>query len=275
MKKWKAGLKRIVAVALAVLLVGNTIEGSSFAVYAAEEGEDTYIATRPTALYVGGIEVDVSEEPTGTISGDTWGYDYGTNTLTVTGDIAIGGSEAWWDLGAIEPRGDLNIKVTEDAVLTGVYGIWNDPGSTNIIVNEGVTLTLNVTGAGISASGDVTLSGGGTLKAIISSTGGYEPILVYGDLKVSNMTINTAGGQCSCLVGSGGNYTIENSQVTFPNGIVHDSDEVNITNSIITEGTTTTVYGEATLRETLTIGSGETINFKSGASITNMDSLTI
>ena len=38
MKKWKRGLKRFTAVALAVMMVGTTVDFSAFAVSAAEGG---------------------------------------------------------------------------------------------------------------------------------------------------------------------------------------------------------------------------------------------
>lgn len=38
MKKWKKGLKRVTAIALAVMMVGTTTDFSAFAVSAAEGG---------------------------------------------------------------------------------------------------------------------------------------------------------------------------------------------------------------------------------------------
>ena len=151
---------------------------------------------------------------------------------------------------------------------------------------------MNITGATVETSQIICE---GSLKIenshiVVTSNDSAEAILSKDisitDSYVDAKTINTYGYGMAIdaeqKISVSGSQIVAESSVDSEQAILSDCD---FSNSVITKKwkdadtgadvTKTYVYGTATLKEDLTIASGESIEFASGASITNLDRLTV
>lgn len=253
---------RILAWLLACFMVLSVIHGTGWGSLTVQAEEAEKI---PTKLKVGTKDEDqvikngavINKEGTG------WNYNETTNILTLTnanlGDIIYDG-------------GDLNLQIKGDNTIgqidskkNAIYitGIENGKlACTDIAVD-----TFSVENIELNASNDINVKTA-TVKNVKLNTSTYLDTNI---LNCSGSQINTAdrvyvGGSLNCVDSEirAGKIDFSVIKRTYTDSIVVD----NMNN-------TARIYGAATLCEDLTIPSAGTIMFAEGASITNLDKLTV
>ena len=219
----------------------------------------------PTDLKVGTKDEDQVIKDGAVINkeGTGWNYNETTNILTLTnanlGDIIYDG-------------GDLNLQIKGDNTIgqidskkNAIYitGIENGKlACTDIAVD-----TFSVENIELNASNDINVKTA-TVKNVKLNTSTYLDTNI---LNCSGSQINTAdrvyvGGSLNCVDSEirAGKIDFSVIKRTYTDSIVVDNNNK-----------TTRIYGAATLCEDLTIPSAGTIMFAEGASITNLDKLTV
>lgn len=253
---------RILAWLLACFMVLSVIQGTGWGSLTVQAEEAEKI---PTDLKVGTKDEDqvikngavINKEGTG------WNYNETTNILTLTnanlGDIIYDG-------------GDLNLQIKGDNTIgqidskkNAIYitGIENGKlACTDIAVD-----TFSVENIELNASNDINVKTA-TVKNVKLNTSTYLDTNI---LNCSGSQINTAdrvyvGGSLNCVDSEirAGKIDFSVIKRTYTDSIVVDNNNK-----------TTRIYGAATLCEELTIPSAGTIMFAEGASITNLDKLTV
>lgn len=253
---------RILAWLLACLMVLSVIQGTGWGSLTVQAEEAEKI---PTKLKVGTKDEDQVIKDGAVINkeGTGWNYNETTNILTLTnanlGDIIYDG-------------GDLNLQIKGDntigqidSVENAIYitGIENGKlACTDIAVD-----TFSVENIELNASNDINVKTA-TVKNVKLNTSTYLDTNI---LNCSGSQINTAdrvfvGGSLNCVDSEirAGKIDFSAIKRTYTDSIVVD----NMNN-------TARIYGAATLCEDLTIPSAGTIMFAEGASITNLDKLTV
>ena len=253
---------RILAWLLACFMVLSVIQGTGWGSLTVQAEEAEKI---PTDLKVGTKDEDqvikngavINKEGTG------WNYNETTNILILTnanlGDIIYDG-------------GDLNLQIKGDNTIgqidskkNAIYitGIENGKlACTDIAVD-----TFSVENIELNASNDINVKTA-TVKNVKLNTSTYLDTNI---LNCSGSQINTAdrvyvGGSLNCVDSEirAGKIDFSVIKRTYTDSIVVDNNNK-----------TTRIYGAATLCEYLTIPSAGTIMFAEGASITNLDKLTV
>ena len=253
---------RILAWLLACFMVLSVIQGTGWGSLTVQAEEAEKI---PTKLKVGTKDEDQVIKDGAVINkeGTGWNYNETTNILTLTnanlGDIIYDG-------------GDLNLQIKGDntigqidSVENAIYitGIENGKlACTDIAVD-----TFSVENIELNASNDINVKTA-TVKNVKLNTSTYLDTNI---LNCSGSQINTAdrvfvGGSLNCVDSEirAGKIDFSAIKRTYTDSIVVD----NMNN-------TARIYGAATLCEDLTIPSAGTIMFAEGASITNLDKLTV
>ena len=253
---------RILAWLLACLMVLSVIQGTGWGSLTVQAEEAEKI---PTKLKVGTKDEDQVIKDGAVINkeGTGWNYNETTNILTLTnanlGDIIYDG-------------GDLNLQIKGDntigqidSVENAIYitGIENGKlACTDIAVD-----TFSVENIELNASNDINVKTA-TVKNVKLNTSTYLDTNI---LNCSGSQINTAdrvyvGGSLNCVDSEirAGKIDFSVIKRTYTDSIVVDNNNK-----------TTRIYGAATLCEDLTIPSAGTIMFAEGASITNLDKLTV
>ena len=187
------------------------------------------VVTDDATLYVG------SKAVTGSDSGNGWSYDATSNTLTLNnyvGNVEHSGyvsaviySEQELKIniignntitanngyGIFVKTGDLTIegtgKLQVTAKVTGIdaYGSTND-----LLINSGTIIAEGDDGYGITASNNVTISGGN-----VTATGEDAIICGQGNVTISDSTVNATGKQAGIMVANTtGKISITSSTVT-------------------------------------------------------------
>ena len=253
---------RILAWLLACLMVLSVIQGTGWGSLTVQAEEAEKI---PTDLKVGTKDEDQVIKDGAVINkeGTGWNYNETTNILTLTnanlGDIIYDG-------------GDLNLQIKGDntigqidSVENAIYitGIENGKlACTDIAVD-----TFSVENIELNASNDINVKTA-TVKNVKLNTSTYLDTNI---LNCSGSQINTAdrvyvGGSLNCVDSEirAGKIDFSVIKRTYTDSIVVDN-----------KNNTTRIYGAATLCEELKIPSAGTIMFAEGASITNLDKLTV
>ncbi len=253
---------RILAWLLACFMVLSVIQGTGWGSLTVQAEEAEKI---PTDLKVGTKEEDQVKKDGAVINkeGTGWNYNETTNILTLTnanlGDIIYDG-------------GDLNLQIKGDNTIgqidskkNAIYitGIENGKlACTDIAVD-----TFSVENIELNASNDINVKTA-TVKNVKLNTSTYLDTNI---LNCSGSQINTAdrvyvGGSLNCVDSEirAGKIDFSVIKRTYTDSIVVDNNNK-----------TTRIYGAATLCEDLTIPSAGTIMFAEGASITNLDKLTV
>ena len=253
---------RILAWLLACLMVLSVIQGTGWGSLTVQAEEAEKI---PTKLKVGTKDEDQVIKDGAVINkeGTGWNYNETTNILTLTnanlGDIIYDG-------------GDLNLQIKGDntigqidSVENAIYitGIENGKlACTDIAVD-----TFSVENIELNASNDINVKTA-TVKNVKLNTSTYLDTNI---LNCSGSQINTADrvsvwGSLNCVDSEirAGKIDFSLIKGTYTDSIVVDN-----------KNNTTRVYGAATLCEELKIPSAGTIMFAEGASITNLDKLTV
>ena len=311
MKQRKRGARRILAGAMAALMVLSAVDVSGWGVMNAK-AEETTVETTPQYLTIGSTKIidngkfqnnEVSGNDT-IYQGTNWYYDSTKNQLvlenaSISGHItSMNGDLSIILSGTNTMKSEMLIQsiLTESGIVpTLEINGNNHNGSlscgTISVGDDGLNSNLNIIGATletseIDCSGSVTIENshvvanddsstvisGDKIKIVDSyveakaTTERYE-----GEVIKSNQPINVSGSQVmvsralDCQKPVLTDASFSNSVITKQWNDIETGDDV----------TKTYVYGKATLKEDLTIASGESIEFESGASITNPEKLTL
>ena len=312
MKQRKRGARRILAGAMAALMVLSVVDVSGWSVMNAK-AEGTTVGTTPQYLTIGSTKIidngkfqnnEVSGNDT-IYQGTNWYYDRTKNQLVLE-NASISGH-------ITSMNGDLSI------ILSGTNTMKSEMLIQSILTESGIVPTLEINGN----------NHNGSLSCGTISVG--DDVSNNNNLNIIGATLETSEIDCSGIV------TIENSHVVanddsstvisgdkinivdsfveakatterYEGKVIRSNQPINVSgsqivvsraldcsdpvlsdcsfsNSVITKKwkdyktkdnvTKTYVYGTAALKEDLTIASGESIEFESGASITNPEKLTL
>ena len=312
MKQRKRGARRILAGAMAALMVLSVVDVSGWSVMNAK-AEGTTVGTTPQYLTIGSTKIidngkfqnnEVSGNDT-IYQGTNWYYDRTKNQLVLE-NASISGH-------ITSMNGDLSI------ILSGTNTMRSEMLIQSISTESGIVPTLEINGN----------NHNGSLSCGTISVG--DDVSNNNNLNIIGATLETSEIDCSGIV------TIENSHVVanddsstvisgdkinivdsfveakatterYEGKVIRSNQPINVSgsqivvsraldcsdpvlsdcsfsNSVITKKwkdyetkdnvTKTYVYGTASLKEDLTIASGESIEFESGASITNPEKLTL
>ena len=310
-KQRKRGIRRMFAGAMAVLMMLSAADVSGWGVMNAK-AEGTTVGTTPQYLTIGSTKIIdngkfQNNEGSGNdtiYQGTNWYYDRTKNQLvlenaSISGHItSMNGDLSIILSGTNTMKSEMLIQSisTESGIVpTLEINGNNHNGSlscgTISVGDDGLNNNLNIMGATletseIDCSGSVTIENSHVVANDDSSTviSGDKIKIVdsYVEAKAtteryegkvirSNQPINVSGSQI-----------VVSRALACPDPVLSDC---NFSNSVITKQwkdadtketvTKTYVYGKATLKEDLTIASGESIEFESGASITNPEKLTL
>lgn len=312
MKQRKRGARRILAGAMAALMVLSVVDVSGWSVMNAK-AEGTTVGTTPQYLTIGSTKIidngkfqnnEVSGNDT-IYQGTNWYYDRTKNQLVLE-NASISGH-------ITSMNGDLSI------ILSGTNTMRSEMLIQSISTESGIVPTLEINGN----------NHNGSLSCGTISVG--DDVSNNNNLNIIGATLETSEIDCSGIV------TIENSHVVanddsstvisgdkinivdsfveakatterYEGKVIRSNQPINVSgsqivvsraldcsdpvlsdcsfsNSVITKKwkdyetkdnvTKTYVYGTAALKEDLTIASGESIEFESGACITNPEKLTL
>ena len=253
---------RILAWLLACLMVLSVIQGTGWGSLTVQAEEAEKI---PTKLKVGTKDEDQVIKDGAVINkeGTGWNYNETTNILTLTnanlGDIIYDGGDLNLQIKGDNTIGQIDSK--ENAIY--ITGIENGKlACTDIAVD-----TFSVENIELNASNDINVKTA-TVKNVKLNTSTYLDTNI---LNCSGSQINTADrvsvwGSLNCVDSEirAGKIDFSLIKGTYTDSIVVDN-----------KNNTTRVYGAATLCEELKIPSAGTIMFAEGASITNLDKLTV
>lgn len=265
------------------------------------EGADTaavytLLENAPSELTVGTDTVINGGELQETTSGEGWNYDSAANILTLNNANITGGNNGY-GAGIYYEGGDLIVKavgnntvghigrglsiffkvdadnrtltITGDGSLILTGSLYNEYSTGEAKINI-VDTTFSTTD--ISGLGDVTIIN----STVIADGAGWAGIYSEANVTITNSYVVAKSSDGGGIQLSD-TLTISNSQVEIDGSkgdIVNFKQNV-FTNSVITTDAEIVVYGDATLQKPLTVSSGESINFETGASVTNMGMLTI
>ena len=313
MKQRKREARRIFAGAMAALMVLSAVDVSGWGVMNAK-AEATAVGTTPQYLTIGSTKIidngdfqedGISDNDDTIYQGTNWYYDSTKNQLvlenasisghitSMNGDLSIilsGTNTMKSEMliqsilteSGIVPTLEINGNNHNGSLSCGTISVGDDVSNNNNLNIIGATLETSE----IDCSGSVTIENshvvanddystvisGDKIKIVDSyveakaTTERYE-----GKVIRSNQPINVSGSQI-----------VVSRALDCPEPVLSDC---SFSNSVITKQwkdadtketvTKTYVYGKATLKEDLTIASGESIEFESGASITNPEKLTL
>ena len=312
MKQRKRGIRRKLAGAMAALMVLSAVNVSGWGVMNAK-AEETTVGTTPQYLTIGSTKIidngdfqedGISDNDDTIYQGTNWYYDSTKNQLvlenaSISGHItSMNGDLSIILSGTNTMKSEMLIQsiLTESGIVpTLEINGNNHNGSlscgTISVGDDGLNSNLNIIGATletseIDCSGSVTIENSHVVANDDSSTviSGDKINIVdsfveakatteryEGKVIRSNQPINVSGSQIvvsralDCLDPVLSDCSFSNSVITKKWKDYETKDNV----------TKTYVYGTAALKEDLTIASGESIEFESGASITNPEKLTL
>ena len=313
-KERKRGARRIFAGAMAALMVLSAVDVNEWGVLTAEAGE-TAAGKIPQYLIIGSTRIidngeiqddGVSSNEDTIYQGTNWYYDstknqfvldsasISGNILSQNGDIAIilsGTNTMRSDMmiqsilteSGIAPTLEINGNSHNGSLSCGKISIA-DSGSNNN--------NLNIIGATVETS-QIDCSGSLTIENshVVAGNEDYSEVISSNKINIVDSYVETKAttelreGE---VIKSNQPINISGSQIVVSRALASQEpvlSECDFSNSVITKQwkdadtdddvTKTYVYGTATLKENLMIASGESIEFKSGASISNPEKLTL
>ena len=271
----------------------------SLAIYDDESGTGDI-----TIIKAGVLQADGVPDNEDTIyQGTNWYYDSTKNQLVLNGASIKN---------VFCKGGDLSILLSGENTLSGEIQFNVDGGSNTLEINGGndngsligkgeitvgtgddSTNNLKITGAttetvDIKCNGDLTIE----KSHIVACSDRNQLVLSGNTVSISDSYVKAKSTEdmTNPISSQNGNgITISGSQILAETGKAFGEENViqnvDSSNTVITKKwkvyetgvdvTKTSVYGTATLKEALTIASGESIEFESGASITNPEKLTL
>ena len=312
MKQRKRGIRRMFAGAMAALMVLSAVDVSGWGVMNAK-AEETTVGTIPQYLTIGSTKIinneqlqddGVSGNDTAIYQGTNWYYDRTKNQLvldgaSVSGHIySIDGDLSIILSGTNNMRSDMLIQsiITKSGIVpTLEINGNNHNGSlscgTISIGKDGLNGNLNIIGATLETS-EIDCSGSVTIENSHVVANDDSSTVISGDkIKIVDSYVEakaTTDRYEGVVIKSNQPINVSESQIVVSRALACTEpvlSDCNFSNSVITKQwkeyekevnvTKTYVYGKATLKEDLTIASGESIEFESGASITNPEKLTL
>lgn len=313
-KERKRGARRIFAGAMAALMVLSAVDVNEWGVLTAK-AEEAAAGKIPQYLIIGSTRIidngeiqddGVSSNEDTIYQGTNWYYDstknqfvldsasISGNILSQNGDIAIilsGTNTMRSDMmiqsilteSGIAPTLEINGNSHNGSLSCGKISIA-DSGSNNN--------NLNIIGATVETS-QIDCSGSLTIENshVVAGNEDYSEVISSNKINIVDSYVETKAttelreGE---VIKSNQPINISGSQIVVSRALASQEpvlSECDFSNSVITKQwkdadtdddvTKTYVYGTATLKENLTIASGESIEFKSGASISNPEKLTL
>ena len=313
MKQRKRGARRILAGAMAALMVLSAVDVSGWGVMDAK-AEATAVGTTPQYLTIGSTKIidngdfqedGISDNDDTIYQGTNWYYDSTKNQLvlenafisghitSMNGDLSIilsGTNNMRSEMliqsisteSGIVPTLEINGNNHNGSLSCGTISVGDDVSNNNNLNIIGATLETSE----IDCSGSVTIENSHVVANDDSSTViSGDKINIVDSFVEAKATTERYEGK---VIRSNQPINVSGSQIVVSRAL-DCSDPVlsdcSFSNSVITKKwkdyetkdnvTKTYVYGTATLKEDLTIASGESIEFESGASITNPEKLTL
>lgn len=314
MKRRKRGARRIFAGAMAALMVLSAVDVSGWGVMNAK-AEETMVGTTPQYLTIGSTKIidngkfqddGVSSNDTAIYQGTNWYYDSTKNQLVLDGADGASVSD---DILSFD--GDLAIILSGTNTMRMIQSGLNDGqieqtleingsnyngslscGTISTVRRKSINSNLNIIGATLATS-QIDCDGSVTIENshVVANDEDY-PVLICGDkinivdsyVEAKTTTVRHEGK----VIGSNQQINVSGSQIVVSRALACTDpvlSDCSFSNSVITKKwkdyvtgvdvTKTSVYGKATLKEDLTIAGGESIEFESGASITNPEKLTL
>lgn len=313
-KERKRGARRIFAGAMAALMVLSAVDVNEWGVLTAK-AEETAAGKIPQYLIIGSTRIidngeiqddGVSSNEDTIYQGTNWYYDstknqfvldsasISGNILSQNGDIAIILS------GTNTMRSDMMIQsiLTESGIAPTLEINGNSHNGSlscrkiSIADSGSNNNNLNIIGATVETS-QIDCSGSLTIENshVVAGNEDYSEVISSNKINIVDSYVETKAttelreGE---VIKSNQPINISGSQIVVSRALASQEpvlSECDFSNSVITKQwkdadtdddvTKTYVYGTATLKENLTIASGESIEFKSGASISNPEKLTL
>ena len=314
MKRRKRGARRIFAGAMAALMVLSAVDVSGWGVMNAK-AEETMVGTTPQYLTIGSTKIidngkfqddGVSSNDTAIYQGTNWYYDSTKNQLVLDGADGASVSD---DILSFD--GDLAIILSGTNTMRMIQSGLNDGqieqtleingsnyngslscGTISTVRRKSINSNLNIIGATLATS-QIDCDGSVTIENshVVANDEDY-PDLISGDkINIVDSYVEaktTTDRHEGEVIKSNQPINVSGSQIVVSRALACTDpvlSDCSFSNSVITKQwkdyekevnvTKTYVYGTATLKEDLTIASGESIEFESGASITNPEKLTL
>ena len=304
--KQKQRIRRIFAGAMAALMMLSAVDESGWGVMNAK-AEGTTVGTTPQYLTIGSTKIidngkfqnnEVSGNDT-IYQGTNWYYDSTKNQLvlenaSISGHItSMNGDLSIILSGTNTMKSEMLIQsiLTESGIVpTLEINGNNHNGSlscgTISVGDDGLNSNLNIIGATLETS-EIDCSGSVTIEnSHVVANDDYSTVISGDKIKIVDSYVEakaTTERYEGKVIRSNQPINVSGSQIVVSRAL-DCSDPVlsdcSFSNSVITKKwkdyeTKTYVYGTAALKEDLTIASGESIEFESGASITNPEKLTL
>ena len=261
---------RILAWLLACLMVLSVIQGTGWGSLTVQAEEEV---KRPVNLELGAADV-INDGKVGETEGTGWSYNADTNTLTLTnaklGDIIYDGGDLNLQINGENTVGLIDSASSDAAYITGIE---NGTDSAKLYCEGFISVdALTVNNIELNVKDDIDKTGIG--RRIVS----LENVKLHVEGHIDANTISCSGSQINAAdhVYVGGSLNCVDSEIRAGK-IDFSVIKRTYTDSIVVDNNnkTTRIYGAATLCEDLTIPSAGTIMFAEGASITNLDKLTV
>ena len=262
---------RILAWLLACFMVLSVIQGTGWGSLTVQAEEEV---KRPVNLELGAADV-INDGKVGETEGTGWSYNADTNTLTLTnaklGDIIYDGGDLNLQINGENTVGLIDSASSDAAYITGIE---NGTDSAKLYCEGFISVdALTVNNIELNVKDDIDKTGIG--RRIVS----LENVKLHVEGHIDANTISCSGSQINTAdrVFVGGSLNCVDSEIRA--GKIDDFSGIKgtYTDSIVVDNMNniTRVYGAATLCEELKIPSAGTIMFAKGASITNLDKLTV
>ncbi len=311
-KQRKRGAKRIFAGAMAVLMVLSAVDVSGWGVMNAK-AEETAVGTIPQSLSIMGKDASigssiisngklqddkVSSNDTAIYQGTNWYYDSTKNQLVLQnasvqhitvegGDLTVllsGENTVSGNITSKSSNGEHTLELKSDN--SGSLTVGTRIGDGTISDGSGKQMNLKITDTTIKAPEIVCK---GSLKienshVIVSSGDSANYAIDTGcDISIANSYVEAKIGKDEYAISSKNGLVVSNSQIMACNSGGYKDPVIsggNFSDAVVTKQygnneTKSVVYGNASLREKLTIPNGGTIVFMKGASITNQELLAV
>ena len=263
---------RILAWLLACFMVLSVIQGTGWGSLTVQAEEAEKI---PTNLEVGTKDEDQVIKDGAVINkeGTGWNYNQTTNTLTLTnaklGDIIYDGGDLKLQINGENTVGLIDSVSSDAAYITGIE---NGTDKAKLYCGGSISVdALTVNNIELNVKDDIDKTGSD--RRIVS----LENVKLHVEGHIDANTISCSGSQINAegyvLVRE---FDCSNSEIRA--GYIDEMiTKSRYTDSVVVDNrdNTTRIYGAATLYDTLTIPSSGTIKFAEGASITNLDKLTV
>ena len=261
---------RILAWLLACFMVLSVIQGTGWGSLTVQAEEEV---KRPVNLELGAADV-INDGKVGETEGTGWSYNADTNTLTLTnaklGDIIYDGGDLNLQINGENTVGLIDSASSDAAYITGIE---NGTDSAKLYCEGFISVdALTVNNIELNVKDDIDKTGIG--RRIVS----LENVKLHVEGHIDANTISCSGSQINAAdhVFVGGSLNCVDSEIRAGK-IDFSAIKRTYTDSIVVDNMNNTarIYGAATLCEDLTIPSAGTIMFAEGASITNLDKLTV